>query len=120
MAQGLSDDSSGGVSRVMRRLPRSLVETLAAERIEGSALIRALGSIVEKDINNLLLLPVNQLDAKNDLSKHPILAASRQFTYRVFHHTKLLSKTTSVASLAKLMAEGLLDLMTVNSHRARI
>lgn len=73
--------------------------SLAAERIDGSALIRALGSIVGQDISNLLLLPANQLDAENDLSKirlHSVLAI-------------LLSKT------AKLIAEGLLDFMTVDS-----
>lgn len=123
MARALSDGSSGGMSSVIQEgpgsghLPKSIAEALAADKIDGGALTRALESIVGQKISNLLLLPANQLDAKRHLSNFGLdsmLAAEfRQFIYRVFEvdvsFMMLLSKTTSVASLAKLIAEGLQD-----------
>lgn len=75
MVRALFGDSSGSVSRARekspgsRQLPKSIVEALAAEKIDCSSLIKALRSIVGQDISNLLLLLANQLDAKRYLTK---------------------------------------------------
>lgn len=128
MAKVLSDNNGESTGSVIENslsshcLPKSVATALAANNIDNDALTEALESIVGEKVRNLLLLPVEQLDGKTHLSDFGLdsmLAAEfRQFIYRVFEvdvsFIMLLSKTTTVASLAKLVAEGLLESKTVN------
>lgn len=96
-------------------MPKSVAAALAAEKTDDCALRdRALESIVEQGISNLLLLPAKQLNTQRHLSNsgpESVLAAEfRQFIYRGFEvgvsFMMTLSMTTSVARLAKLIADG--------------
>lgn len=118
MARALSENTSSETGQDMgnQALPKSVAVALAAGNIDSCTLEGALESVVGEKVRNLLLLPAEQLSANTHLSKFGLdsmLAAEfRQFIYRIFEidvsFMMLLSKTTSVASLAKIIADGLL------------
>lgn len=127
MARVLSQDDNGDASNSVEfnhgshKLPKPVADALAAKEIHIDTLTGALESFVAEKIKNLLLLPEDQLRPATPLSKFGLdsmLAAEfRQFIYRVFKidvpFMMLLAKTTSVTSLAKDIAEGLVDGKTV-------
>ena len=123
MARSLSQDDKGDTSNAVgsdhgtHNLPTPVAEALAAKNTNIDTLTGALESFLAEKIRNLLLLPEDQLSAETLLAKFGLdsmLAAEfRQFIYRVFEvdvsFMMLLAKTTSVASLTKIIAEDLLD-----------
>ena len=132
MARSLSQDDKGHASEAVgsdqgtHSLPKPVADALANKGTTIDTLTGALDSFLAEKFRNLLLLPKDQLSAETQLSKFGLdsmLAAEvRQFIYRVFEvdisFMMLLAKTTTVASLSKIIAEGLLEAKTAGKQRS--
>ncbi|KAM0804375.1 reducing type I polyketide synthase 10 [Usnea florida] len=132
MARSLAQDDKGDATNAVgsahgtHSLPKPVADALATEGTPINTLTGALDSFLAEKFRNLLLLPKDQLSAETPFSQFGLdsmLAAEvRQFIYRVFDvdvsFMMLLAKTTTVATLSKMIAGSLLEARTAGKQRS--
>lgn len=118
MAGALSSDHSNDTENLAEhssRLPEQIVAALSSGDMAEATLLQNVQVLVAQKTCNLLLLQAQDLEAQTQLSRFgmdSMLAAElRQFIYHTFEvdisFLTLLAKSTSIASLAELIARQL-------------
>ena len=115
MAGVLSSDDTAALVEQGSLLPKQIATALSSGDIVETTLVLNVQELVAQKACNLLLLPPQDLEAQTQLSRFgmdSMLAAElRQFIYHTFEvdisFLTLLAKSTSVASLAKLIVQQL-------------